>query len=59
MTEKKFERPQVTLIAVGGGGLNIALDLIDAKIFKSYNLIAYDSDSSYYEEIKSKTTWNG
>ena len=54
MTERKFERPQVTIIAVGGGGLNIALDLIDAKIFKSYNLIAFDSDSSYYEEIESK-----
>lgn len=54
MENNKFKRPEVTLIAVGGGGLNIALDLIDAKIFKSYNLIAYDSDSSYNAEIQSK-----
>lgn len=54
MENNQFKRPEVTLIAVGCGGLNIALDLIDANIFKSYNLIAYDFDSSYYEEIESK-----
>ena len=35
----------------GGGGLDIAIDLTKTEIFKSYNIIAYDSDSSYFEEI--------
>ena len=51
MNNLKLDRPEVTLLAVGGGGLNIAIDLTKAEIFKSYNIIAYDSDSSYFEEI--------
>lgn len=51
MNDIKLKRPEVTLLAVGGGGLNIAIDLTNAGIFKSYNIIAYDSDSSYFEEI--------
>lgn len=51
MNNLKLDRPDVTLLAVGGGGMNIAIDLTKAEIFKSYNIIAYDSDSSYFEEI--------
>ena len=51
MKDITLKRPEVTLLAVGGGGLNIAIDLTKTEIFKSYNIIAYDSDSSYVEEI--------
>ena len=51
MKDIRLKRPEVTLLAVGGGGLNIAIDLTKAEIFKSYNILAYDSDSSYFEEI--------
>ena len=51
MKDIELKRPEVTLLTVGGGGLNIAIDLTKAEMFKSYYIIAYDSDSSYVEEI--------
>ena len=52
--ESKIKRPEVTLLAIGGGGLNIAIDLVDSHVFRDYNIIVFDTDTQQFEKIKSQ-----
>ena len=53
--ESKIKRPEVTLLAIGGGGLNIAIDLVDSHVFRDSNIIVFDTDTQHFEKIISQT----
>ena len=42
--ESNIKRSEAIILAIGGGGLNIAIDLAKSKLISSYNIIAFDDE---------------
>ena len=47
--ESNIKRSEATILAVGGGGLNIATDLAKSNLISSYNIIAFDDEKETFD----------
>ena len=54
MIRKKDLKSEATILAIGGGGLNIATDLAKSKLISSYNIIAFDDEKEILDKKLSK-----
>ena len=50
MIRKENSNSEAIILAIGGGGLNIATDLAKSKLISSYNIIAFDDEKERLEK---------